>query len=141
VPYEIKETTFKNVMGICGFQILDHVHPLIFGGYTQLACAAFAFNWLYMTCSYMLYTVRKIELHRDGRTVTVHPAIGSAFKAQIKDIEKLRHEKTLVETYEEAYLFPVKINGKELYLHGHGQESIKNGEIFRAIINGQTIKL
>ena len=89
----------------------------------------------------MLNTVRKIELHKDGRTVSVHPRIGSVFQAQIKDIEKQRHEKTLVETYEEAYLFPVKINGKEMFLHGQGQESIKHGELFRAIINGQSIKL
>ena len=46
-----------------------------------------------------------------------------------------------METYEEAYLFPVKINGKQLYLHGQGQESVKHGELFRAIINGQSIKL
>ena len=66
----------------------------------------------------MAFTVRKIELHKDGRTVTLYPKVGAPFKALIKDIEKLRHEKTLVETYEEAYLFPVKINGKQLYLHG-----------------------
>ena len=121
--------------------VLSHVHPLLFSPYDSIAAAGFALNWMYMSMSYMAYTVRKIELHKDGRTVSVHPRVGSVYTAQIKDIEKLRHEKTLVETYEEAYLFPVKINGKEIYLHGQGQESIKNGELFRAIINGQSIKL
>ena len=73
VPYEIKETSFKNLMGFCGFQVLGYVHPLIFGVVTQFASAAFALNWAYMTYSYMAFTVRKIELHKDGRTVTVHP--------------------------------------------------------------------
>ena len=118
VPYEIKEVSFKNLMGFCGFQVLGYVHPILLGGVTQVASAAFALNWAYMTYSYMAYTVRKIELHNDGRTVTLHPQVGAPFKVFIKDIEKLRHEKTLVETYEEAYLFPVKINGKQLYLHG-----------------------
>ena len=73
--------------------------------------------------------------------MTVHPRIGSAFSAQIKDVEKLQHEKSLVETFEESYLFQIKVAGKKYYLHGNGQESIKNGEVFRAIINGQAIKL
>ena len=73
--------------------------------------------------------------------MTLHPRIGSAFTAQIKDVEKLKHEKSLVETFEESYLFPVSVGGKKYYLHGNGQESIKNGEVFRAIINGQAIKL
>ena len=86
-------------------------------------------------------TVRKIELHNDGKTVTIHPTIASKFEAQIKDIKKLRHEKSLLTTYEEAYLFPIEIKGKTWSLHGNGHESVKHGEVFRAILNGQSIKL
>ena len=75
----------------------------------------------------------------------MHPRIGAPFSVKISDIEKLRDEKTLVETYEESYLFPIKVptskGHKEYYLHGQGQESIKNGELFRAMLNGQSIKL
>ena len=54
----------------------------------------------------------------------------------------MRHEKTLVETYEEAFLFPIQIAGKGVFhLHGNGQESIRQGELFRAIIDGKSIKL
>ena len=63
----------------------------------------------------------------------------------IKDIQKLKHEKTLVETYIEPYLFPIEYteggSKKTFYIHGHGQEPIKNGELFRAIINGKAIRL
>ena len=60
---------------------------------------------------------------------------------KISQVQKLKHEKDLIQTFEEAYLFPVNIAGKKYYLHGNGQESIKHGEAFRAIINGQSIKL
>ena len=84
----------------------------------------------------MSSSIRKIELHQDGRTVTVTPRIGNAWDVKISQVQKLKHEKDLVQTFEEAYLFPVKISGKEYYLHGNGQESIKHGEAFRAVING-----
>ena len=89
----------------------------------------------------MSATVRKIELHPDGKTVSFYPAISSKFDVAIKDIKKLKHEKDLLNTFEEAYLFPVEINGKKYFLHGNGHESVKNGEVFRAILNGQSIKL
>ena len=89
----------------------------------------------------MTSTVRKIELHKDGKTVTVTPRIGSAWDAKISDVQKLKHEKELVQTFEDSYLFPVQISGKKWLLHGQGQEAIKHGEAFRAIINGQSIKL
>ena len=86
--------------------------------------------------------MNKVELHKDGKNVTLHPRVGNPFTVKISQIEKKRHEKTLVETYEESFLFPIEISGKGLYhLHGNGQEAIKNGELFRAVINGQSIKL
>ena len=139
VPYEIKEITFKNGLGFAGVSMFGYVVPL--GDLFSVWAAGFALNWIYRSYSYMAFTVRKIELNKDGRSVTMHPRIGSAFTAQIKDVEKQRHEKSLVETFEESYLFPVRVAGKQYYLHGNGQESIKNGEVFRAIINGQAIKL
>ena len=73
--------------------------------------------------------------------MTMTPRVGSPFKAKIQDITKLREEKELIQTFEEAYLFPIEVNGKKWYLHGNGHESIKHGEAFRAIINGQSLKL
>mgnify|MGYP007058521157 CR=1 FL=1 len=107
----------------------------------EIAAASFALNWAYRSFTIMSSTVRKIELHKDGRTVTVTPRIGGAFDVKISTVQKLKHEKDLVQTFEESYLFPVQIGGKKWYLHGQGQESIKHGEAFRAVINGQSIKL
>ena len=43
-------------------------------------------------------------------------------------------------------MFPIEVqeaNAKQsqYYIYGAGQDAIKNGELFRAIINGQAIKL
>ena len=121
---------------------------MLFAGYMQgshpvFALGAFAFgaNWCYRSVSIMSQTVRKLELHRDGKTLTVTPRIGNAFQAKVSDVRKLEHEKQLVATFEEAYLFPIQINGKKWLLHGQGQEPIKHGEAFRAIISGQPIKV
>ena len=56
-------------------------------------------------------------------------------------IQKLQHERSLVETFEESTMFPIKVQNKTYYLNGPGQEAVKNGEVFRAIVNGQSIKL
>jgi hypothetical protein len=38
-------------------------------------------------------------------------------------------------------MFPIEVGQNKYYIHGSGQEAIKNGEVFRAIVNGQAIKL
>ena len=88
--------------------------------YSEIAAAAFVLNWAYKSMSIMTSTVRKIELHRDGKTVTVTPRIGSAWDCKITDVRKLKNEKELVQTFEESYLFPVEISGKKWLLHGQG---------------------
>lgn len=93
----------------------------------------------------MGYSIVKMDLHEDGKTVTLTFKTGGTKTVRIRDISKLKPEKALVETFEEAYLFPVLItegsSKQTYYFLGSGQEAIKNGEIFRAIINGETIKL
>ena len=139
-PWELKETTFKNVMGYCGTLVVDHMIPL--GVITQCVQAAWCFNYIWQCSRLLMSSVRRVDLHKDGKHVTLHPRIGTAFTVKISDIEKQEHENTLVETHEEAFLFPIKVAGKGIYrLHGNGQESIKQGELFRAVINGQSIKL
>ena len=65
-------------MGFCGFVVLGHNH-LFLSPLCSIAASAFVLNWMYMSFGYMLNTVRKIELHKDGKTVSVHPRIGSVF--------------------------------------------------------------
>ena len=44
-----------------------------------------------------------------------------------------------METFEEPAMYPVKVEGQTFYLLVEGQESIKDGELFRAIINGRRV--
>ena len=46
-----------------------------------------------------------------------------------------------MQTFEEGFLFPIEVSNNRYYIYGSGQEAIKNGELFRAVINGQAIKL
>ena len=55
----------------------------------------------------------------------IHPLIGSGISAKIKDIKKLEHEKTLVKIFENAFMFPIEVNGVKWHLNGNGQEYIK----------------
>jgi hypothetical protein len=138
-PYVMKELAFKNVMGLGGTCFILHMCPYYVFLYPTLPF--WLGNWAYQSWNVMSNAVRQVELHKDGKSVTLHPIIGNPFDAKIKDIKKLENEKSLVETFEESFLFPIAVSGKKYVLHGNGQESIKNGELFRAIINGQSIKL
>ena len=93
----------------------------------------------------MAHAITKMELHVDGEHVTLHYKIGTTQVVKIKNMYKKHHEKELVQTFEEPFLFPVEIgegkSKKTSYFYGNGQEAIKNGEIFRAIINGRSIKI
>ncbi len=145
VPWEIKETTLKNFLGVFGFVALDYLfHPgaLIY----SIGTMSFGFNWIYRVYSYLGYAITKIDLHEDGRTVTVTFKTGGSTTLKVKDIHKKAHEKELVQTFEEGFLFPVEVptgENKKLtyYIYGASHEAVKNGEVFRAIINGQSIKL
>ena len=84
MPFEIKEVSFKCGMGIMGTMALGYMNNLGVGG--ELVASAFALNWIYRTVSIMTATVRKVELHKDGRTVTVTPRVGAPFDCKISDV-------------------------------------------------------
>jgi len=48
-----------------------------------------------------------------------------------------------METFIEPFMFPIEVqtprSKKIYYLYGAGYESIKDGQIFRKVINGQNI--
>ena len=139
-PYELKEATIKNFLGVFGCVGLNYLFGLSPTLYS-LGVAGFSFNWVYRVYSYMGHAITKIELHEDGKTVTVTYKTGGQQLLKIKDIQKQQSEKELVQTFEEGFLFPVEVPAtgdkkQTLYIYGSSQEAIKNGEIFRAIING-----
>ena len=49
---------------------------------------------------------------------------GNQTTVNIRDIQKLQHERSLVETFEESMLFPLKVGKETYYLNGQGQEAV-----------------
>ena len=86
----------------------------------------------------MSNAVTRMDLHDDGKRVnlTFGRTGGKIVTVNIKDIQKVKHERALVETFEESTMYPIRVGKSTFYLNGPGQEAIKNGELFRAVING-----
>ena len=102
----------------------------------------FAFNMFYRVANYMTKAIDHVDLLEGGTQVRVGFKIGGTQTWDIKDIRKQVDEKELVQTFAEPYLFPIEVKGKgTYYLYGHGHRAIKDGELFRAIINGKSIHL
>ncbi|CAI2380689.1 unnamed protein product [Moneuplotes crassus] len=137
-PYEVKETITKNTIGIIVSMVIEHsLIPMYF-----IPSTYFAINMLYRVSQYMTRAVNQVVLLKCGTKVQVTFKLGGSETWNINDISKNIDEKALVETFAEPYLFPITVKNKgTYYLYGHGHSAIKDGEIFRAIINGRSISL
>ena len=94
-PWELKETTLKNFLGVFGFVALDYLfHPASY--IYHAGVIGFGFNWINSMYSYMGHAIVKIELHEDGKTITATYKTGGSQTLKVKDIMKKRHEKELV---------------------------------------------
>ena len=140
VPWEIKESVFKNGMGIVGVNMMNLLFPI--GPLFSVGCLSFCMNFTWTTWNLMTNAVTKIDLHDDGKRVnfTLGRYTGAVVTVNIKDITKIIPMRNLVETFEESTMFPINVGKKTYYLNGPGQEAIKNGELFRAIVNGSNVK-
>ena len=140
VPWEVKEITVKNFLGVIGMNIFEYLfHP--YAAIYTIGTAYFGLNWMYRVYGYLGHSIEKIDLLEDGKTVEVYFKTGGNMRIKIKDIVKKENEKELVQTFEEGFMFPIEVGSNRYYIHGSGQEAINNGEVFRAIINGQAIKI
>eukprot|EP00351_Strombidinopsis_sp_SopsisLIS2011_P005320 CAMPEP_0116874324 /NCGR_PEP_ID=MMETSP0463-20121206/5754_1 /TAXON_ID=181622 /ORGANISM="Strombidinopsis sp, Strain SopsisLIS2011" /LENGTH=153 /DNA_ID=CAMNT_0004517791 /DNA_START=191 /DNA_END=652 /DNA_ORIENTATION=+ len=140
VPFELKEIAMKHATIFSLVLVWDHLTWL--GDYTGMCQLYVLGSASYFSLKYMLNAVDRIELNKDGKSVTFHFKIGGQKSTvAIKDIVKGKNERELVSTFEEGYLYPVNVGEKTYYLHGRGAESVKNGEVFRAILNGRNINL
>jgi len=104
---------------------------------------------------YMYNAVTKIQLSEDGQKVRFEfkNGVKSPLEVEISRLYKKKEENFLNECYTEPFLFPVEIDyvdvkgqysltGKRtVYLYGDSHKCIRHGEILRAILNGQSIKL
>jgi hypothetical protein len=105
-PWEIKETTLKNFLGVGGFVVIDYLFApgnMVY----SLGVLYFTFNWLYRMYAFLGNAITKIELNEDGKTVTCHFKTGGKTTIKIHEIMKRQHEKELVQTFEEGFLFPI----------------------------------
>ena len=70
----------------------------------------------------MSNAVTRIDLLDDGKRVNLHCSRWGdrTVTVNIKDIKKLVHEKTLLETYEESTMFPIKVGSNTYYINGPG---------------------
>ena len=141
VPWEVKEAGVKNGFGLVGTYCASLLFPM--GNLWGVANLFFLANYCRVSWGFLSNAVTKVDLLSNGRQVnfTLGRFGSSVVTVDIKDIKKLDNERTLVETMEESSMFPLSVNGKTYYINGQGAEAVKNGEVFRAIINGQSIKV
>lgn len=163
VPYEIKEHAMKGTVYTLFLTFLGR----FLTGLKLTPIGIFKYKFfphytagvlLYQTfwpCWYMYNAVTRISLTEDGRKVILEFKNGLKGKkeVEISKINKKREENFLMECYSEPFLFPIEIdetektgkyslfNKKTVYLYGDSHKCIKHGEILRAVLNGQEIKL
>lgn len=140
-PWPVKAASVQTAFTMGVVYIWDAFLPM--GPLYTVAQILLAGNYTRTVFNLMTSAVTKVVLLDGGKQVefTFGRTGGKTTTVNIRDIEKQEHEKTLVETYEESSMFPLKAGGVTYYLHGQGQECVKNGELLRAIINGQSIKM
>jgi hypothetical protein len=76
------------MLGVFGFNIIDYwfqINPVIY----SLGCAGFCINWVYRVYHYMGNAITRIDLHEDGKTVTVTFKTGGTQTVKINSIQKL----------------------------------------------------
>lgn len=161
VPYEIKEHALKGFyytfflvwVGrvLSNFTLpfsttLTHVYPLI-------PLGVFSYQYLSTLC-YMSNAVTAIRLKEDGLKVVLEfKNFRKNLEVEIWRIQKGKQETFFNECYAEPFLFPITIdytdiygeyslrNKQTVYLYGDSFKCIKDGEIFRAILNSESIQL
>lgn len=163
VPYEIKEHALKGFMYTFFLTWVGRFLSNFFT-YTSLATnltvwpylplAVFSFHYL-KSINYMYNSIVNIKLKEDGLSVIFEFKNGlkRPLEVEIWRIKKLREENFLNECYTDPFLFPIQVDFTDLtgqyslksqrnfYIYGDGHQCIKDGEILRAILNTQSIKL
>jgi len=163
VPYEIKEHALKGfvytfflVWTSRLFSNFSYANFLVKGSYSLypfIPLGVFVYQYS-RVLHYMLNAVTAIKLKENGSTVILEfKNFRSPLEVEIWRISKNKEENFFYECYSEPFLFPITIdysdikgqysllNKKTFYIYGDSNNCIKHGEIFRAILNSQSIKL
>ena len=139
IPYEIKEISLRNGVGFIMSELLSILVTPI-----AILSPFFAGNFCFQVYRRMIKAISKIELIEGGKMVKLTKKIGGSITVPISGIKKLEDESKLMITYSEPYLYPIDVTLKKgitktYLIYGQGFEPIKNGEVFRAIINGKEL--
>jgi hypothetical protein len=162
VPYEIKEHSLKAFLYtfflIWGGRMLSNFSTSFIStsGYmfSFVPASVFLYHFL-SSVNYMYNAVTAIRLKNNGTHVILEfkNNIQRPVEIEISKLIKNREENFLLECYTEPFLFPIILdytdekgkyslfNKRTVYLYGDSHSCIKNGEILRAILNSQNIKL
>jgi hypothetical protein len=162
VPYEIKENalkTFLYTFFLTAFGRLMSNYSLIFQT-TQSTMfpyyPASIFVYFYSKSLWLMYnSVTGIYLKDDGQKVVLEfkNNLRPKLEVDIWRIKKKKEENFLLECFTEPFLFPIEVDytdvygsyslrdKKTFYLYGDSQGNIKHGEILRALLNSQPIKV
>ncbi len=139
MPYEIKEAAMQGTIGVVIFGLMSNVWSFL-----SPVVSIFLANFAFQSLRYMLHAVNKIELLEGGQKVRLGLKRGGSMVVDIAAIKKAEDEGILMTTYAEPFMFPIDVAGKSrfptrYYIYGQGFEAMKNGELFRAIVNGKYI--
>lgn len=160
VPWEIKECSWKGFLYtffiMWGGRLFTSYATYTTSGLFFPVWGAGCFLFQYAKIAhYMVNAISAIRLKENGTHVILEfknyrPSVEVEISRIIK---KDNLERTILESFAEPYLLPIEINyedvygkaslrsKKKYYIYGDSHNCIKDGEIFRAIINSQPIKL
>jgi len=161
VPYEIKEHAMKGfvytfMLSWVGRLIANNLAGALTIGTMLPLLTAGVFSYHYgRSMYYMSSAITSIELMENGTHVVLNfKNIRRPITVEISKISKKKDcERIIQESFAEPYLLPVVVDEEDkfgksslrskshLYIYGDSHSSIKDGEILRAILNSQPIKL
>jgi hypothetical protein len=161
VPYEIKECALKGWLYTFfltwGGRLLSSALPstLTMGNLLPYYAASVFLYQYGKAMHYMANAVTSIKLKENGTHVVFEfKNLRKPIEIEISRISKVTDcEKVIQESYAEPYLLPIVVNYEDIYgpsslrskkqyfIYGDSHSSIKDGEILRAIMNSQPIKL
>ncbi len=161
VPYLIKEYSTKGFL----FTLFLIWGGRLFAAYTPAKVVSYSMMYSFIPAGVftffygkivwtMMNAVSTIRLKENGTHVILEfKNLLNPLEVEISRLRKVEPETIFNECYYEPNLYPIDIDYEDIYskysfrskrrvyLYSDSHESIRNGEIFRAIINGQNIKL
>lgn len=160
VPYEIKECALK---GFLYTFFLTFAGRFVSGLNYTLAVTnstlfpffpATIFLYQYLRPVWWMYNVvDEVRLLPNGKDIKLIYRYQSPKIVRVSNLIKKREETFLNQCFTEPFLFPVQINQSDVYgkfsfkshrkfyLYAESHKSIKNGELLKAVLNNQPIKL